>query len=127
MNRSLTPKQAKLVRGVRENLRTKNKTKPMGEVMLEAGYSKNQSLKPSEILRSPKVQESLEDVLFMISNVRSMALKGITKDKIDKSTAKDNASITDIMTKNHQLLSGKSTDRQEIRIEISEDVADKNK
>lgn len=46
-----TPKQKKLVKLVAENVR-KAKPKPMGKLMLEAGYSESQSKQPGDIVKS---------------------------------------------------------------------------
>ena len=42
---------------------------------------------------------------------RKMALKAIDKEKLDKSAGRDLAYISDVMTKNHQLLTGGDTER----------------
>lgn len=50
--KSPTQKQKKLVKAISENLRTKGKTKPLGKLMRESGYSKSQSEKPKDIVES---------------------------------------------------------------------------
>ena len=52
--------------------------------------------------------------------------KNIKIKKLDKSSMRDNAYITDIMIKNKQLLSGKETEKKSINITISEEIAKKN-
>ena len=55
-----------------------------------------------------------------------MASGTITFEKLEKASARDNAYIMDILTKNKQRLSGNQTSHQTINIEISEGIASKN-
>lgn len=84
--------------------------------MLEAGYSKAQSLNPYQIINSETVQEGISEFLGMLDDKRRMAITHITKEKLDKSSARDNAYVVDILTKNHQLLSGGKTANEEVKI-----------
>ena len=52
-----------------------------------------------------------------------MALTKITAKKLEKSNAYQLALITDVLTKNHQLLTGGDTEKSKTVIEISEQVS----
>lgn len=58
-----TQRQLKLAKLISENLGNKNRTKSMYEMMLEAGYSKEQAENSHQIVRSDGVQSLLEEML----------------------------------------------------------------
>lgn len=87
----------------------KGKRKSLGEMMIEAGYSEESAKNPKMII-TEEMQEKINPVIEKMEEVRLRALNRITDEKLDKSSAKDNASIADIMTKNSQLLSGGKTE-----------------
>lgn len=105
-----TPKQEKLIKLVSENLRISGNTKSLGELMLEAGYSKSMSKTPSQVFESETIKEGIEDFVKMLDDKRRLAITHINKKKMEKSSARDLAYITDVFTKNHQLLTGKATE-----------------
>ena len=111
-----TPKQEKLLKLIFANLGKPGETKTMGEMLLEAGYSKAQSVNPKQILETKDVKEGVEDFVKTLKDKRKMAITKLTNDKLDASSAKDLTSITDILTKNIQLLSGDETERGELVI-----------
>ena len=94
------------------------KPKSIYTMLLESGYSKTTAKQQSMILNTQGVKQAMKPILKTLKEKRDMALEGITQDKIDNSSARDNASITDILIKNSQLLQGKSTDN--IRIDIDD-------
>lgn len=124
---SPTPKQQKLIKLILDNLGNPNNTKTMGEMILEAGYSKNMADNPYQILESETIQDGISDFMKMLDDKRRMALTKITEDKLEKSSARDNAYITDLLTKQHQLLGGGTTENVKATVEISEVLANKYK
>jgi len=120
----LLPKQQKLIEIIIDNYGQKGKKKTLGEMIIEAGYSENTAINPKLII-TEEMQEKLNPIVSKMEEVRLRALNKITDDKLEKSTAKDNASIVDIMTKNSQLLSGGSTDK--ITINLSDEQKEKLK
>ncbi len=120
-----TPKQEKLIRLLVENLGKKESTESLGELILQAGYSEAMAKNPYQILESETIQEGLEEFRGMLDDKRRMAITHITKKKLEKSSAKDLATIVDVFTKNHQLLGGKETDKQGLSITIDQAVANK--
>lgn len=111
MKESPTPKQQKLIKLIFENLGTPKNTKTMGELILEAGYSKAMSTNPQQIFRSETIQDGISDFIKSLDDKRRLALKEITPKKLEKAPARENAYIVDILTKNMQLLSGGETSR----------------
>lgn len=105
-----TTKQQKLIRLLMENYGQDQKGKSFKDLMLTAGYSIETAKNPKTILESPTIKEGINDYVLELDKKRRMALLGITQDKIDKASARENAYISDILTKNHQLLTGGSTD-----------------
>jgi hypothetical protein len=59
---SPTPKQRKLAKIVSENIRTHDKPKSTGELMLQAGYSATLSLKPSAVTQSQGFLKALDEL-----------------------------------------------------------------
>jgi hypothetical protein len=123
---TLTLKQQRLVKGITENLGGKN-TKPFREIAQEAGYSKDSSDNPQMILKSEAIKKRLSLVLANMEKAKSMHLAQLMRDdKVDNASLRDNAYVYDILVKNSQLLSGKSTSNSAIMIQISETIAGKN-
>ena len=115
-----TQKQIKLIKLIVENLGNQKTTKSIGKLMLEAGYSKIQSENPHQIFYSEAVQDGISDFVKMLDDKRRMALTKITESKLDKSTARELASITDTLNKTHELLSGKPTENVNYKISKGE-------
>lgn len=121
-----TPKQNKFIKLLLENLGKPSNTKTLGEMILEAGYSETMAKNPYQILESETIQEGIEDFIKILDDKRRMAVTKITEDKLDKASARDNAYISEVLTKQHQLLNGGVTDNQVMTIQISEAIAKKN-
>ena len=115
-DRQPTPKQAKLVSLISDNLRRTEGTRTLGELMLEAGYSKSQSEKPGQITKSPIIQEAIDPVIKSLRKIRENALKALIKRNMEEEKARDVIDIIDKTTKNDQLLSGKPTERTKVEI-----------
>lgn len=107
----ITNKQHKLLELLIDWYGNPNSNKTLGELILEAGYSKASSINPRLILEGKAIQDGLQEIVESMEEKRMMALNSITPRKLSKSSAKDGATIADIMTKNIQLLSGKETER----------------
>lgn len=116
-----TPKQTKLIKLIVENLGAKGKTKTLGALLLEAGYSKEQSECPAQIIGSNTVQEGISDFLGMLDDKRRMAITQITEKKLKKAPARELAYVVDILTKNSQLLSGKETERVSNKLDLTDE------
>lgn len=115
-SKEATPKQTKLIKLLIENYGIKGKTKPLGALMIEAGYSKESAKNPHLIIDSEAVQSHLTDYLKLLDDKRRMAINSITKTKLAKASARDGAYVTDTLTKTHQLLSGGATERPEFTL-----------
>lgn len=92
--------------------------------MLEAGYSEAMAKNPYQALGGKAVKEGLSDFVKMLDDKRRMAVTQITDTKLADASARDAAYIADILTKNHQLLSGEDTERQGIKINVVDTFAD---
>jgi phage terminase small subunit len=113
----LTPKQSKLVNLLIENYGHKGKTKTLGALMIEAGYSESSAVNPQLIIND-EMREILNPVIEKMEKIRTKALDSITDDKLENASARDNAAIADTLTKNIQLLSGKETERTGVTVEL---------
>lgn len=111
----LTPKQQKLIEMIVENSGKRGKTKSLGSMMIEAGYSEETAKNPKQILNE-EMKEELAPILLRMDEVRSRALANITDKKLEEANARDNAYIADLLTKNIQLLGGKPTESTEVKI-----------
>ena len=116
INKMPTPKQTKLIELIIKNLGDVKERRTLGELMLEAGYSKSQSEAPSHILDSDVMQEGISDFIRSLDDKRKLAITAITKKKLDKAPARENAYVAEVMTKLSQLLSGGNTSKEEIKI-----------
>ena len=74
-----TPKQEKLVTLLLENYGSPN-TRPLGELLLEAGYSENSAKNPQLIIEGKEVQEALADVAADLDFLRGMRGAAVPKD-----------------------------------------------
>ncbi len=123
---SLTLKQTKLLKGLSENLAGKSNA-PFTEIAQKAGYTEESSTNPRALLKSPAVQKRLSLLLASMEKAKSMHLAQLMRDdKVENASVRDNAYVMDILIKNSQLLSGKSTSNSAIMIQISETIAGKN-
>jgi hypothetical protein len=111
-----TPRQEKLIQIMHENAGKKGNTKTKGEMLREAGYGEYVARTPGVILKSPVIKAGVEGLVEAMDAKRRMALTHITRQKLKKATARENAAIVDTLTKNIQLLTGGETERIEDRI-----------
>ena len=114
----LLPKQQKLIEIIIDNYGVKGKRKTLKEMMLEAGYSEASAVNP-KIIITEEMQEVISPVVEKMERVRTKALDNITDDKLDKSSARDNVYVADLLTKNIQLLTGGDTEKINNTINIS--------
>lgn len=127
MAQNLTIRQQKLVALLKRELLNKNFSKTFADLMVEAGYSPKTAINPSQkTLDKPVIKDAMKDFVDLLGEKAKLATESITPKKLKKSSARDNAYVADIMTKNQQLLSGNDTERKSINIQISEQIAQKN-
>jgi hypothetical protein len=105
-----TPKQNKLIKLIRENMGNVKSTKTLGELLLNAGYTKATAKNAYEIFGSPAIKEVVDDFIDNMKDKRRMAITQLTKGKLKIAPAREVAYVVDLLTKNIQLLSGKPTD-----------------
>ncbi len=113
-----TQRQQKLLKLLLENLGNTKETKSAYKMLKEAGYSDAQAKNPKQILESETIQAGVSDFLKQLDDKRRRAITQITDEKLEKASARDNAYIADILTKNHQLLSGEETERQGVQVNV---------
>lgn len=106
----MTPKQTKLISLLIDNYGRKGKAKTLGELIIQAGYSPQSAHNP-QIVITEEMKETLQPLIKKMETVRTNALDKITEDKLEQGSARDNAYIADILTKNIQLLNGGATER----------------
>jgi len=112
-----TPKQEKLITLLLENYGNKD-TRPLGELLLEAGYSPASAKNPKIVIDSKEVQDGIAKVAEDINYLRQKAIAELRKRDIKKEPYRDVVKAIDIYTKNHQLLSGGETERAGVTIEL---------
>jgi len=111
-----TPKQEKLIKLFRENMGKRGGTKTLGKLLLEAGYTKATAKNPYEIFESPVVKSATDEIIKTLEDKRRLALTYITEKKLKPAPARELAYITDIFTKNIQLLGGKPTENYSLAV-----------
>ncbi len=111
----MTPKQEKLIKLLSENSLNEGETKTLETMLLEAGYTQETALSASHIVNSPTIQDALAEVngdfAEELDKKRRLAMKHLTEKKLEVTNAKDLSQIADTLTKNHQLLTGKATEK----------------
>ena len=120
-----TPKQEKFIKLLSENLGKSGDTKTLGEIMLEAGYSESMARSPSQVMASEAVQEGISEFVKMLDDKRRLALTKITEAKLEKTNAYQLALVTDLLNKNHELLTGGNTEKKEININVDSNANDR--
>ncbi|MCJ7804937.1 hypothetical protein MUP35_04385 [Patescibacteria group bacterium] len=114
----MTPKQEAFVKLMDENRLLSGERRTFREMALEAGYAPGQAANPKRILTCKAVKEKVNAYIKRVEKVRTNAINEITPVKLKRSDPAKLAYITDIMTKQHQLLSGEPTERTEIDASI---------
>jgi len=120
--RTPTPKQQKFISLLLENMGKQRKTKTLGGIAKEAGYSNAMASNPHLILQSRTIRKELKEFINKLREKRDMALDGLTKEKIEKASARDIAGTLDILIKNQQLLGGNTTEHITITEEEKREV-----
>lgn len=110
-----TPKQEKLVTLLIENYGAA-KPRSLGDLMLEAGYSEASAHNPKLILEGEAVQVGIKDAANRIEQIRNNALAELEARDVSEERYSDVVKAVDLLTKNHQLLSGGETERNEMTI-----------
>jgi len=106
----MTPKQQKLIEIILENIRAKKHRKTLGEMLIEAGYSKSISTVPSLIFQSKVIQKSMKSFLDKLKEERNRILQAMSEKNLNKEQYKV---LSDSLTKaNHdiQMFEGKPTE-----------------
>lgn len=111
-----TPKQEKLLKLIIENYGEVGKTKSLGGLMLEAGYSEASSKNPKIILESKDMKEGISNVVTDLEKLRQDALNELKSRNLSEEKYADIVKGIDTFTKNHQLLTGGSTENNDINI-----------
>ena len=104
-----TPQQTKLIKLVLENMGSKRNKKTLGQLLLDAGYSKSISENPYLIFDSETIKEGLEPILNSLIKQRQNAIARLSK-TISKAKYRDLVDAIDKLTKNIQLLSDEPTE-----------------
>ena len=97
----------------------------MGDILRSHGYSERVALKPDKVTKTKSYQSIVIPALKKMENVRGSALRALEKKDPNQEKYATLLSGVDILTKNIQLLSGRSTENIGINIQISEAIANK--
>ena len=116
----LNPRQRAFVTLLKRELSRKGVRKTLGQIAREVGYSPSRANQPGAILKSKEVKKEIDDFVRMLDDKRRLSLTHIDNTKLKRSSARDLAYITDVLTKNHQLLSGGETEKVEYEFIIGD-------
>lgn len=111
-----TPKQEKLLKLLMENYGELGNTKSLGELLKQAGYSAASAKNPKIILEGKEMQEGINNVVSDLELLRQQALDELKSRDISKERYADVVKGVDTLTKNHQLLTGGSTENNDINV-----------
>jgi flagellar motor component MotA len=93
---------------------------------LKHGYSER-SAKSMKVKETKTYQEILEPFEKVLDQTRRKAIKHMTDRKLERSSARDLAYISDVMTKNHNLITGNPTEINEQVMVLPSEILEKNK
>lgn len=117
--REPTIKQRALINDILANVGVAKENPTKRELLLRNGYSNSVANKtPSRILNSPVIKSRTESFIKQLEDKREMAISHLTKTKLERANARDTAYTVDILTKNHQLLTGGDTERGGVNINL---------
>lgn len=104
-----TLRQQKLAQKILENTGKSAKGKPMGKLMVEAGYSPETAKNPHQILKSPIIQDALDPFVKKMMKERDHIINLLPKRRRFAGFS-DLITGLDKLTKNIQLLTGGQTE-----------------
>lgn len=110
-----TPNQARLIELVMANYGAK-KARSLHDLMIDAGYSEAAAKNPKGFLNSTAVQNGLSEFIDNLDDRRKAALRALTDKKLEVANPASLVYVLDVLTKNHQLLSGGKTGNEAIEI-----------
>ena len=87
----------------------------MAEVMRKNGYAPSTVKKPGRVIASKDFQEAIDPVVAKMMKIREIAMKRM-EDTASKASFRDVTDSMDKLTKNIQLLSGKSTENVNAKV-----------
>lgn len=111
-----TPKQEKLIKLLLDNMGEIGETKTLGSLLKEAGYSESIQRNPYLILQSDVIQEAISPVVKDLEELRNKCLNELKARDFEDEPMRDVVKAIDVFTKNHQLLTGNSTENNDIQI-----------
>lgn len=105
----------------------KHRKVKIGEIVKQMGYSASVAKTPQLVTRTKSYQLAISPVLAKIEKERDRILLAMKEKDLSEEKYATLLAGLDILTKNAQLLGGKSTENIGIAIEISETLANKYK
>jgi hypothetical protein len=88
----------------------------LNKIAKEVGYSDSTARNPQQITRSLAYKEAIDKFLPVAEKARQNAIDAIAKRNMTKERLPSVVDAMDKLTKNIQLLSGKSTDNEAIQV-----------
>lgn len=98
---------------VSESVRSGKKPN-LGKILLSVGYPKSTSKSPTRVTKTKSYKEEIYPVVQEMERQRDRMIEEIKKRKFDKEKLRDITDAIDKLTKNAQLLQGKSTNNDSI-------------
>lgn len=84
----------------------------VGEIMKEQGYSDSYSEQPHRIMKQPEFQEVAQPLITGLAGEIARIKAAMARKNLDNEEYKVLVASLDVLTKNHQLLSGGATERR---------------
>ena len=123
---TLTQKEIKLIALLKKNLGQVGKTMTLKEMFLRAGYAPSTANSTHNTLDRIKDKEEFQEFIKELDDKRRLALYHMTEAKLKKASARDGAYISEVLTKQHQLLTGRDTEVKRV-IVVPNELIEKNK
>ncbi len=99
----------------------------LGDILLESGYSKQTSKSPKMVTSTKTFQKTMATTLELLTSEIDKLQTEMRGRDITEERYETLSKVFDTMVKNKQLLSGGDTERVSFSLELSEDIAKKNK
>lgn len=93
-----------------------NPGKSKKQVLKEAGYSDGMAKNPQDVIESVGYKEAAKPFVEQMEEERQRLIDSMKTKSLDEVGYRDHVASVDTFTKNIQLLSGRATERAEVRL-----------
>ena len=105
-----TQKQKNLIHNLSININNPKETKTQKQLLIDSGYKPSTAQRSTEIIQSPTIQKAIRPIIRKLDREKKRILQELSMRDLTNEKYFILTKSFDILTKNSQLLSGRSTD-----------------